>query len=195
MTVDALVKRIRELEDELDQNIDEYRQQFRYEIKNKRVQFEQAVRQHHLEFRTGIFRYLFERGFLAILFMPVVYSLIFPLVILDIFGTIFQFICFPVYRIEKVKRSDYIAIDRHQLAYLNIFEKLNCVYCSYANGLLAFAREIAGRAEEHWCPIKHARRITGQHQYYYKFAEYGDAEGLLNKKAEVTKTSLAQHKK
>jgi len=195
MTIDALVKRIRELEDELDRTIDETRQQFQYEIRNKRVRFEQAVRQRHRAFKTGIFRYLIERGFLAMLFAPVVYALIFPLVLLDIFGTVFQFICFPVYGIKKVKRSDFIALDRHHLAYLNAFEKLNCVYCSYANGLLAYAREIAGRAEEHWCPIKHARRIKGRHQYYWTFAEYGDAEGFLNKESEVANTSLAQNKK
>ncbi len=195
MTIDALVKQIRELEDELDRTIDDTRQQFRYEIRNKRVRFEQAVRQRHLEFKTGIFRYLFERGFLAVLFAPVVYTLIFPLVFLDVFSTVFQFICFPVYGIEKVKRSDFIALDRHHLAYLNALEKLNCAYCSYANGLLAYAREIAGRAEEHWCPIKHARRIKGQHHYYWAFAEYGDAEGLSKKETEVAKISLARHKK
>ncbi len=195
MKIDRLVEKIKGLEDDLDQVVDEHRQQFQYEIKNKRVQFEQAVRQRHRELKTNLFRYLFERGFLAVLFVPVVYSLIFPLILLDVFGTLFQFVCFPVYGIKKVKRSDFIVLDRHHLAYLNIFEKMNCVYCSYANGLLAYVREIAGRAEEHWCPIKHARRIKGQHHLYWTYSEYGDAEGFLNKEAKIKKRSLAQNKK
>ena len=192
MAIDALVARIRELEDELDQAIDEQRQQFQYEIEQKRVRFEQAVRQRHRQFKTGIFRYLFESGFTTVLFSPIVYALIFPLIFLDIFVSIFQFICFPVYGIEKVKRSDFIVLDRQHLAYLNAIEKLNCVYCSYANGLLAYTREIAGHTEEHFCPIKHARRTRGQHRRYWDFAEYGDAEGHSSKEVEVTKKSLAR---
>ena len=195
MKIESLVDEIKALEDELDQFVDEHRLQFQYDIKNKKVQFEQVVRQRHRELKTNIFRYLFERGFLALLFAPVVYALILPLVFLDIFSTIFQFICFPVYGINKVKRSDFIVFDRHHLAYLNIFEKLNCVYCSYANGLLAYVREIAGRSEAHWCPIKHARRIKGRHHLYWSYSEYGDAEGYLIKEANVKKSSLKQNKK
>jgi len=195
MTIDTLVEKIRKLEDELEQAIEEQRQEFEYEVTEKRVRFEEAVRQRHRQFKTGLFRYLFERGFLAVLFAPVVYSLFLPLVLLDIFGTLFQFICFPIYGMEKVKRSDFISIDRHHLAYLNAFEKLNCVYCSYANGLLAYAREIAARSEENWCPIKHARRLKGQHPHYWSFAEYGDADGLASKEIEVAKESLVRLRK
>jgi hypothetical protein len=70
-----------------------------------------------------------------------------------------------------------------------------CVYCSYANGLLAYAREIVGRTEEHFCPIKHARRARGQHRRYYRFADYGDAEGFRKKMAEVTEQSDALRRK
>ena len=107
---------------------------------------------------------------------PLVYALIVPLVFLDLCVTLFQAICFPVYGIPRVTRSEFIVIDRHHLAYLNGIEKLNCAYCGYANGLLAYTRAIAGRAEEHWCPIKHARRTKGQHRQYFRFADYGDAE-------------------
>ena len=199
MTIDSLVAKIRvleeELEEELDQAIDGQRERFEYEVGKKRVRFEQAVKQRHRQFKTGLFQYLFESGFTTFFFSPLVYVLIFPLVLLDLFVTIFQFICFPVYGIEKVKRSDFIVLDRQHLAYLNAIEKLNCVYCSYANGLLAYIREIAGHTEEHFCPIKHARRTKGQHPRYWSFAEYGDAQGLANKEAEITKKSLSRLKK
>jgi hypothetical protein len=58
-----------------------------------------------------------------------------------------------------------------------MLEKLNCAYCSYANGLIAYVREIAGRTEQYWCPIKHARRVIGAHPRYALFEDYGDAEG------------------
>jgi hypothetical protein len=84
--------------------------------------------------------------------------------------------CFPVYGIPRVRRRDYLAFDRGQLAYLNAIEKLNCAYCSYANGLLAYVREIASRTEEYWCPIKHARRVLGVHPRYGRFVDYGDGD-------------------
>lgn len=185
MAIDELVQKIRDLEEKLDQAIDERRTLFSYEVQKRRVRFEQAVRQRHRKLKTGIFRYLIQSGFLSVLFAPIVYVLIIPLVILDVFVSTYQYICFPVYGIKKVKRSAFIVIDRHQLSYLNGIEKFNCVYCGYANGLLAYAREIAGNSEEHWCPVKHARRTRGQHQLYWEFAEYGDADGLSAKRHQI----------
>jgi hypothetical protein len=74
-----------------------------------------------------------------------------------------------------VKRADYFVIDRHLLSYLNAIEKLNCVYCGYGNGVIAYAREITARTEQFWCPIKHARKAAGTHDRADKFLEYGDA--------------------
>jgi hypothetical protein len=76
-----------------------------------------------------------------------------------------------------VRREEYLVFDRHYLAYLNAIEKLNCAYCSYANGLIAYVREIAARTEQYWCPIKHARRVIDVHARYAMFDDYGDAEG------------------
>ena len=54
---------------------------------------------------------------------------------------------------------------------------LNCSYCDYANGVIAYVREIGSRTEQYWCPIKHALRIRDPHERYLKFLEYGDAVG------------------
>ena len=94
---------------------------------------------------------------------------------LDLFVTVYQAVCFPVYGIAKVRRGDYLIFDRYHLGYLNALEKLNCGYCSYANGLLSYVREIAGRTEQYWCPIKHARRVIGAHSHYAQFHDFGDA--------------------
>ena len=98
-----------------------------------------------------------------------------PIVLLDIAATIYQFICFPAYGIPKVRRRDYVVMDRRKLAYLNGIERFNCVYCEYVNGLIAYAQEIAGRTEQYWCPIKHAMRLKTMHSRYQRFLEYGDA--------------------
>jgi hypothetical protein len=81
-----------------------------------------------------------------------------------------------------VPRSDFIVIDRHHLAYLNPLEKLNCVYCGYANGVIALAREIGSRTEQYWCPIKHSRPVPNPHSRYVGFVDYGDAEGYQQRK-------------
>ena len=96
--------------------------------------------------------------------------------LLDLFVSLYQLTCFPVFGIPAVRRSDYIVLDRGHLAYLNLIEKINCSYCSYANGLIAYVREIASLTEQFWCPIKHARRVMAAHTRYVKFVDYGDAE-------------------
>jgi hypothetical protein len=60
---------------------------------------------------------------------------------------------------------------------LNLIETLNCHYCAYGNGLLAYAREVAGRTEQYWCPVRHAARAASPHRQYRHFATYDDAEG------------------
>jgi hypothetical protein len=41
--------------------------------------------------------------------------------------------------------------------------------------VFAYVREITGRTETYWCPIKHARRTRDAHAHYQDFAPYGDA--------------------
>ena len=130
----------------------------------------------HREMQMRLSQYLANARPLVVLTAPVIYAMIVPFVILDIFVTVYQAVCFPVYGIEKVRRADYFVFDRKYLAYLNALEKLNCAYCSYANGLIAYVREIAGRTEAYWCPIKHARKTIGTHDHYRSFVPFGDAD-------------------
>jgi hypothetical protein len=99
-----------------------------------------------------------------------------PLVLLDACVSFYQATCFPIYKIAKVRRDDYIVIDRQHLEYLNFFEKFHCTYCAYATGLMAYITEIIARTEQYFCPIKHARKMLGTHARYASFLEYGDAE-------------------
>ncbi|MFA6028584.1 MAG: hypothetical protein WC969_01890 [Elusimicrobiota bacterium] len=118
---------------------------------------------------------------------PFIYACFFPAVLLDAVVSVYQAVCFPVYGIPQVRREDYIAFDRGFLAYLRLFERFNCMYCSYFNGLMAYASEIAGRTEQFWCPIKHARKLAAVHSRYAHFFEYGDAEGYRQGLANLRK--------
>lgn len=180
--VSNLVQRIRDLEQELEVEFARRRAAFNYTIERGRVVFGRDVRKHHRALRQKLGSYLAHSRPLVVLTAPVIYSVILPLVLLDVFVTLYQAICFPIYGIEKVCRRDYISLDRRHLAYLNGLEKLNCVYCGYGNGLLAYARVIAARTERHWCPIKHAGRMRGTHMHYPEFYEYGDADAFQNQK-------------
>lgn len=170
-----LVDQITQLQEELRDKLYEQETRVLYHIEGKKVRFEAAVRQAHLELKTGLARWLSSSKLRNILSAPFIYSMITPFVLLDVWLNVYQAICFPLYRIPKVRRADYIVIDRHRLAYLNSIEKVNCVYCGYGNGLIAYAREIAARTEQYWCPIKHARKVAASHERYVKFLDYGEA--------------------
>lgn len=117
--------------------------------------------------------------FFLILTAPVIYSMIIPAVILDFFTYLYQSICFPVYGIDKVNRSHYVAFDRHKLSYLTSIQKINC---SYFNGLIAYVREVASRTEQYWCPIKHSIKKKGLHKRHSNFYDYGDDRFVNNEK-------------
>lgn len=171
-----LIETIKKLEQELAKEIQKKEAEFSYQIQGKKIRFDKEIKRQHKLIATRISRYLKESEILNILSIPFIWSCLFPALFMDIVVSLFQAVCFPIYKIPKVKRSRYIVIDRHALSYLNGIEKLNCMYCGYFNGLIAYVREIAGRTEQFWCPIKHARRTSGFHSRYTKFLEYGDAE-------------------
>ena len=119
--------------------------------------------------------------FKNVLTWPFIYGMIIPLFILDVAVSIYQSICFRIYGIKRVIRSDYFYPKRNKLNYLNAIEKMNCNYCGYTNGIIAFTREVFARTEQYWCPIKHASRINGAHERYEKFLKYGENEAFENK--------------
>ena len=173
----VLLEKIRSLESELDSELAKRRAELRFGLEHGRIAFEEELLRRHRQLRKNLLPYLLGAHPLVMLTSPVIYAGIVPFLVLDFFVSVFQAVCFPIYGIAKVRRADYLVFDRHHLAYLNALEKLNCAYCSYANGLIAYAREIAARTEQYWCPIKHARRVIGTHARYALFDDYGDAEG------------------
>ena len=172
--IDELLARIETLQNELEE---EYRQA-REDWEQKKQELADELLRHQRRYKTGLFRFLLRSRLLVVLSAPVIYAGWIPFLLIDLFVTTYQAICFPIYRIPKVKRSDYLVFDRADLPYLNAIEKFNCFYCSYGNGVAAYFREVAARTEQYWCPIKHARRVRSAHDRYPKFFDYGDAEAF-----------------
>lgn len=185
----ALADEIVRLQGELDREIERRRKVLGWSLKGRLVSFEKGLVAEHRKLRMGLAPYLSRASLGAVLTAPVIYSLIVPIVLVDIWTTAYQAICFRAYGIVRVRRSDFIALDRGRLAYLNGIEALNCLYCGYANGVVAYVREVASRTEQYWCPIKHAVRISPPHERYRAFLDYGDAEGYRTR-LEAFRTAL-----
>ena len=183
--IDALLEAIKKLEKELLLEIEKKEAEFYYTVIGKKVRFEKEVRRHHRALVFRLSRYLPDASLFNLLTAPFIWFMLIPALFLDLSVSIFQAVCFRVYGIPRVKRHRYIVIDHQSLAYLNLVEKLNCIYCGYFNGLIAYVREVAARTEQYWCPIKHARRLAAMHSRYAEFLEYGDAEGYRKHLEEV----------
>ena len=189
--ISELLARIQHMELEIEIEMKRKRAELQADFDETRVRFEREVLEQQRRFKTGVISYLLTANLLSVLTAPVIYALLFPILLLDLSVTIYQHICFRAYGIPLVKRSDYFVYDRTHLAYLNLIEKINCAYCSYGNGVMAYGREVVARTEQYWCPIKHARKIMAAHPYYTGFVDFGNApsykDELENLRSELAK--------
>ncbi len=189
-----IVEQMSQLEDELNAALEEQQSRLRYSVEGRRVVFEQTIREAHQRVKLGVFRWFLTVRPQNYLTMPVIYGASVALVLFDLSVSLYQAVCFPVYGIAKVKRSDYIVYDHQHLAYLNIIEKVHCLYCSYAVGMLAYTQEIIARTEQYFCPIKHARKVRNAHSRYERFLDYGDGEEF-HRKLEEFRAALAEEER
>jgi len=174
--IDDILGSIEGLEKELVEELRAVEGKVLFTIRKKKVQFGAEIRKQHKELMQRWSDYVYDSGVMVMLTVPIIWGALIPIVFLDFVVTLYQLVCFPVYGIPRVKRGDYIVIDRHSLAYMNWMEKVNCVYCGYFNGLISFVREVAARTEQYWCPVRHARPVKAVHSRYRLFFEYGDAK-------------------
>jgi len=146
-------------------------------IESARSAWDEQLRRRHQLLKQSIPDFLRHRSVLSLFTVPIVYSLVVPLLLLDLWVTVYQTICFRIYGIARVRRRAHFVIDRHKLAYLNVIEKAHCLYCSYSVGVVSYTLEVAARTEQYWSPIGHAAPLTQPHSHYSQFLDYGDAEG------------------
>ncbi len=175
-----LLAKMAELENEINQTLRAQENEIRFHFRGKKVIFDRSIKETHRKLKINFFRWLATRP-QNLITGPIIYSMIFPLILLDICVSFYQFCCFPIYRIPKVQRENYINFDRYQLNYLNFIEKFHCAYCAYGAGLMAYITEVIARTEQYFCPIKHARAMIGTHARYQAFLNYGDAENYEEK--------------
>ena len=175
-TITQILARMAALEDDLRAAVHDQENRMFFQINGKRVEFEATVSKAHRKLKKSFFRWLVTNRPQNLITGPLIYGMIIPLVMLDICVSFYQWACFPIYGITKVRRSDYLVFDRRHLGYLNFIEKFHCTYCEYGNGLMSYMSEILARTEEYFCPIKHAHRILGTHRRYNRFLDYGQAD-------------------
>ncbi len=175
-TLTGILERISDLEEELGRELSRKRAELRFTIEKKKVRFSEEIRQQHRELAAKFSDYVYDSGILIVLTIPIIWAALIPSLLLDVVVCVYQLICFPIYGIPRVKRGDYVVLDRHTLQYLNWLEKTNCFYCGYFNGLMSFVREVAARTEQYWCPVRHARPVKSVHSRYKTFFEYGEAK-------------------
>ena len=154
--LDSLLEQIRLLEKRILQALQSKETAFFYKVREGKVRFTEEARAAQRQWIKNFARYIRDSRFLIVLTAPLIWACLVPILLLDLVLSVYQGVCFPIYGIPKVRRRDYILLDRRHLAYLNWVEKLNCEYCGYANGVLAWSGEIGARTEQYWCPIKHA---------------------------------------
>lgn len=178
--INEIVERIKALQVELETELDKRREEFRYRLEGHKVRFEREILLQQRRFKQHLLKYILTAQPRHLLSAPFIYAVFPAMLLLDLFTTLYQQVCFRLYGIPRVRRADYMRFDRNQLGYLNLLEKINCSYCAYANGLAGYFLEVVGRTEQYWCPIKHAERVLAEHSRYARFTEYGDAEGFRN---------------
>jgi hypothetical protein len=193
--VKQILDQISTLEEELHTAINEQQTSMFFHIKGKRVEFEKSIKQTHRKLKKSFFRWLVTDRPQNLITGPIIYSMIIPLLVTDLFITFYQLTCFPIYGIKKVRRANFIVFDRHNLHYLNFIEKFHCTYCAYGTGMIAYISEIVGRTEQYFCPIKHARKILGSHARYARFLDFGEAENYEAKLEEFRIALNNEYKK
>ncbi len=174
-----ILLKIESLNNDLKEEYDRLSEKYGFIFQKRKVIFLEMFARKNRAKKIPLYRYLIPtkwRHICYILSVPFIYAVIVPVLFLDIAITIFQWVAFTLYRIPFVKRSQYINYDRRFLDYLNFLEKINCLYCSYVNGVFAYAVEVGARTERFWCPLKSASKPRFAHGWYHDFADYGDPD-------------------
>lgn len=174
--IKQLQEKIDELETSLQKEYSRLAEKYGFSVKQKRIEFIKNFRDRNKTFRIPAWRHTIPVNIRHLIALPLIYFMVIPVLILDFFVTLYNWTALPLYRIPIVKRSEFIVYDRQFLDYLNFLQKVACLYCTYANGVIAYAVEIGGRTERYWCPIKAANKPKVHNDWYNDYADYGNPE-------------------
>lgn len=177
-TINKILEEIENKKNDLKKEYQKLRKKYNFEFIKWKITFTKEQKEKNKKKKKSLWQTIFRTEVREVLSAPFIYIMVVPALILDLFIFMYQNTAIRLYWIPLAKRSDYIKFDRRHLDYLNILEKINCIYCSYFNWLLSYAVEVAGRTEKYWCPIKYANKKKWWHDWEKYFADYGDADGF-----------------
>lgn len=85
-------------------------------------------------------------------------------VILHVTGLVFflRYVLTPLLKLEELPIRNYIIIDRHKIAGLTLMDKLNCMFCGYANGMVHYLNtwlDAAALCEPKLSPLRRAAAL------------------------------------
>jgi len=116
-----------------------------------------------------------DRNILIALFaVAIMYGMIIPIIIMDLSTRVYQLVYFNAANIPLIPSSDYISFDRWDLTKLSLIQKINCQYCSYANGIAAWTKAVVNQTELYSCAIKNHHQKNGQehHKDFISYEEF-----------------------
>lgn len=174
--INQILNDIRKKKEDLLVEYENLKLKYGFVIEKWKIIFNSETKAKNRLLKKSILESIFSARVREVLSVPFIYAMIIPSVFLHIFLWIYQQTALRLYGIPLVKIKDYIVFDRKELDYLNVIQKFNCMYCSYVNWLYSYWVEIAGRTEKYWCPIKHAKKMKGWHDWQEYFADYGSPE-------------------
>ena len=114
-TMKALQAKLHALQEEWAQELHRLREERGYHLEGKKIRVEAATRKLHRVYRQRVLRYLWDARVSAVVTGPLIWGALFPALLLDFYVTLYQFVCFPAYGIPKVRRSDFMPMDRRHL--------------------------------------------------------------------------------
>ncbi len=113
--IGEILKRMEELKSQLQSEYEALMERYDYAVENRKIVFSEKAKRFQKDVREGVFHYLLSAEIRHLLSIPFIYAMIVPTIVLDLFLTVFQFTAFPLYGIERVRRSDHILFDRKYL--------------------------------------------------------------------------------
>ena len=114
-----------------------------------------------------------EAGMIRTLPVPMIWFCIIPALVMDIWATICQLVCFSTRGISQVNRRKYISSRRDKPRQGGIFRTWTDACFGYVNGAISYAREVAGRAEQHRIVGTDAADLKKNRSHYVGYARSG----------------------
>ena len=111
--INHILNQMAALEAELHTAVHDQEGRMFFQIKGKRVKFERSVREAHRKLKTSFFRWLVTDRPQNLITGPFIYGMVIPLLMLDACVSFYQWACFPIYGITKVRRGDYRTFGLH----------------------------------------------------------------------------------